>query len=182
MSGPPSFDFGPAGTSLERVGAADCFGRELFVLGLPSLASLSAVELPASRFACVVACDVEGVRRETLLAFARVLISRGAVIVSSWGAGCGELAEAVEEAAAGVGAFDSPDRAIAATVHAGERLDEALDFLFRDALPAPAWDAECRAAVAIAVGHPEWASRMRAWLGAAAEEADEETGEGEEPE
>jgi len=165
MSGPPSLDFGgvPA-PALERVGARDCFGRELFVLGLQDLASLSGAELPASPFACVVACDVEGVRRESLLAFARGLIERGAVIVSAWGAGCDDLAEAVEEAAARSGAFASPERSIAATVHAGERLDEALDFLFRDALPAPAWEAECRAAVAISVGHPEWIARMRAWL------------------
>lgn len=165
MSGPPSLDFGGEATpALERVGARDCFGRELFVLALQDFASLSGAELPASRFACVVACDADAVRRESLLAFARGLIERGAVIVSAWGAGCDDLAQAVEEAAARAGAFDSPERSIAATVHAGERLDEALDYLFRDALPAPAWEADCRAAVAISVGHPEWIARMRAWL------------------
>jgi hypothetical protein len=127
---------------------------------------------PTSRFVLFIAADALGPGDSEMHSAATNLLQAGASYVCCWGPGCERLHDAFDTAALPFQAA-SDDDVIMTTWHDDESLEEAVWFAVHNAWPTPAYERDTRAVVAVAVGAPQWASRINDYLQAGAPFPDE---------
>src|SRR5436190_13074220 len=84
---------------IEFLGTNDVNDRSLFLLDIPSMDAIPAhIELGSRYFACFIDANAQAIPNEIMLSAARVLIRNGAAYVSTWGEGCENVHDIVDEA------------------------------------------------------------------------------------
>lgn len=146
----------------ELVEGPGAWGRKLFFAQISGLADwpISIVE-PEGHFVLFVAADVTDAPDADLEAFARKLVTQGAVYTCAWGPGCRRLHHSFDAADIALNPESDADHVILTTDHADESLDEALWEALFSAWPAATYESTCNSLLAIAVASDEWASAIR---------------------
>jgi hypothetical protein len=144
------------------VGYDTATDRELFLLELDRLEELtSPLALPARHFACLLVLDGRRVGAGDLHRCAATLLAKGAVHLSVWGPGCGQIRSLLDDAVL----FSETEATEASIVftedHEGEPLEDALVHLLERSQPAARYVESCRAALVVAVNAPGWALACR---------------------
>jgi hypothetical protein len=149
---------------VERVGHHELFNRDLFVLEVADSGDIPEVlALPCPYFACLLVWDARHVSDETIESVAYKLLRAGCVYICCWGPDCSRVHIYFDIADLDL----HPDGTWAiSTWHENEPLSEALFFLLQCTGPNDVFFKDCRAAIGITVGKPEWAAEVLAALSA----------------
>ncbi len=133
----------------------DAAERDLYFTAAAGIATAPIAFPWSSRhFVVLLAMDATAASEDTLAAYCESLVLRGCSYLCAWGPGC----ERVHDI------FDSQcfhtESVIMSTWHADEPLDDTLWFFLRTTWTDHAYFDSTRAAIAISVGSPEWASHI----------------------
>ena len=83
----------------ESLGNDKVTGRELYLLGVPSLESLpERLTLATEHFVCLLASDASQLSTKLVFRAAEQLLASGAVYICSWGPGCERVHDLFDEA------------------------------------------------------------------------------------
>jgi hypothetical protein len=141
--------------------------RRLFSLALPSAGRIpSDLDLQSRNFVCLLAWDARHVSADSVSAFVTPLLRGGASYLVCWGPGCERVHDVIDQMVSRPGNdFGVPNEScIMTTWHDSEPLDEAIWFFLVSAWPDDHYVESTRAALAISVGSPEWASAISSAL------------------
>ena len=147
----------------EKLGHDDVSGRDLFLLSIsrpedfPHVTSLS-----TPRFVCLLAWDASAAGVEQISALARRLLDAGAVYICAWGPDCERVHDIIDEEDLGPHPAATADSVVMTTWHAGESLDDALQFVLTGTVPDAAYSEGCGSTLAVAIGSAQWAEQIRA--------------------
>ena len=148
---------------IESLGNDKVTGRDLYLLGVPSLESLpERLTLATEHCVCLLASDASQLSTKLVFRAAEQLLAFGAVYICSWGPGCERVHDLFDEAVVGDGSGPSESPSIMTTWHETETLEEALWFALDAAAPADCFAKSCKSLVAISVASAEWSSIIRA--------------------
>jgi len=118
-------------------------------------------------FVLFLAWDARDTPDEEILLVARQLVRAGLAYIVAWGPDCERVHDLFDQ----VDIEQNPesnvpetDTVIMSTWHDSESLEEALWFAIYSAYPTGLYETTWRATIAAAVGSPEWASTMHAYL------------------
>ena len=175
--------------TIEKFGKHPLTRRTMHLLEIDSLEDWpEEIDLKAKHFVLFLACDAEDLAAEDLAAFAGKALDQGMVYLSTWGGDAERVHDVFEEADAEKNPDSTADDVVLSEWHEGEPLAEALRFAVSSAAPAMEYEKTCKATLAVSVGNPAWAERIRGWmddpetLETAVEDGEEETPEDEEKE
>jgi hypothetical protein len=141
--------------------------REFSVIDLADLKWPTTLNLPPKRFRLFVAADVTELSADVLADFAWAALCSGMVYFCAWGRGCERFHDIVDEVIAydclGERKFTGPTGkdTVMRTWHDDETLEEALDFFITLALPTEGLIPNSNYRVAICVGNPAWATKVK---------------------
>ncbi len=144
--------------TLEHLGREETSERNLLLIDADRADDIP-LELPdTDRFVCLLAWDASGEGDDTVRDLARRLLEAGCVYVCCWGPDCSRVHDLFDEA----DVERAPDGPFAmSTWHEKESLAETLWFMLFNTYPDAAFFDECRSAVGISVGSPDWANEIR---------------------
>ncbi len=129
--------------------------RELYFTAVADVSSLpQSYSFPSRHFAALLVGDTTGVDPQSLGELSRRLLQSGCSYFCSWGPGCERAHDCFDAEC-----LFAPS-VIMTTWHADERLDDALWYFLRTTFPDDAYFDTTRSALAIVVGHPEWAEQV----------------------
>lgn len=151
--------------SVEKFGKHPVTQRTMLFLELDSLEDWpEELELRSRHFILFLACDASDSEDDDLTGFARKVIEQGMVYLSTWGSDAERVHDVFDEVDAEVNPDSTPDSVILSEWHEDEPLAEALRFSLATASPAHDFEDSCRATLAVSVGNPDWAEKIRKWL------------------
>ncbi len=145
---------------IEKIGR-DRGRRALCLLELDEVGDLpEGLDLPSSRFVLLLAWDATDAPVATIAGLAEAVLRQGAVYVCCWGPDCERVHDIVDECDLERNP-DDEDLWVMTTWHADESLDDALWFALFTARPPAPLDRDCRALLALTIGRPDAAARIR---------------------
>jgi hypothetical protein len=138
--------------------------RQLFSLRVetPAEAQGALRALPARRFVLFLAWDARNASDETVLQLARALVIDGLAYLVAWGPDCERIHDLFDVIDAEKNM--ETDTVIMTTWHSKESLEEALWFALFSAWPAPPYDQDCSATVAVAIANSSWGDAIERYL------------------
>jgi hypothetical protein len=122
-----------------------------------------------SYFLLLLALDAESVPRAELRHFTKMVLASGLIYLCAWGPGCEFVHDwfdeeiVYQEVVTGEREESDLDTLVMTTWHNNQSLEEAAEYFRVVAEPADGY-ASCDLWLAAAVGHPDWATRLRAAL------------------
>lgn len=140
--------------------------REVFLLSLPSIGHPYDLR-PASvqPFVCLLAMDATGIEAALTSPLQRFLLDEGCVYFCTWGPDCERIHDLMDEEIVGFGFPKPGEGAVITTAHAGDTLEQAIDFLLDLANPdrdlAPDG---CRAALIITAASGSISTQASSWI------------------
>jgi hypothetical protein len=141
--------------------------RRLFSLRVPTTDALPEdLGLPPGNFACLLAWDATGLSAEAISEFVGPLLRAGASYFVCWGPDCERVHDIIDEIVSHPdNEFGVPESScIMTSWHHAEPLREALWFFLVNSWPDEHYQDSTRAALAISVASPSWASEVEAAL------------------
>jgi hypothetical protein len=145
----------------ELVGHDATRDRDLYVLEVDSPSEVPAtLPLSSSHFVCLVAANAHALSDGEVHRLASQLLRSGAVTLCTWGPGCGRVHDLFEDAVL----FHEPsqlDETHVTTTPHEEHLEDALCFFLERTWPADAYVDSCRSSLALVLGMPREAARIR---------------------
>ena len=149
-------------TDPELVGYDDTHERKLYVLSVANPGELpQTIRLASRRFACLVAWNADNVSNSDIAAVAHVLLNSGAVYLSVWGKECERVHDIIDEVSVGPCPPPVLEKVVMTTWHADEPLDEAIWHSLHCSWPDQAYEQGCDATLALSIGLPDAAQRIR---------------------
>jgi hypothetical protein len=149
-------------TQLEHLGRNDVSGRELFLLGVPSVSDIpEELNLESKYFGVLLAFDARGVDDALILDLARSLAASGMRFFCSWGSDCERVHDLFDSAVFEYDVDQTDESVIMTTWLDDPSLDEALWESLYVSFPASDYWEECRAQVAITIGNQAWAEQVK---------------------
>ena len=149
-------------SSPQRVGRDDEFGRDLFVLELPTAHDLpDHLKLASPKFACLLAWDATDVTGEDISIIARKLLQAGAVYLCVWGPDCERVHDIIDDEQVAADPNETDDNVVMTTWHSKEPLSEAIFFALENSEAARDYTDDCRSTIGISIGSTAWAKEIR---------------------
>ncbi len=140
---------------MTNIGRDAVMERELFAIAVSDFGALpSSFTFPSQHFAALLVADTTNEPVATLSTFAETLLRSGCSFFCAWGPGCERAHDIFDECCQ-----DTPS-VIMTTWHSDEPLDEALWYFLRVAFPDDAYSDTTRSALAVTVGHSDWAAQV----------------------
>lgn len=152
---------------IEKLSADPETERELHFLELDDPSQLPMeISLSTRHFACFVAWEADDVQVEDVMRIAEILLSAGGAVFGCWGSGCRRIQEIIDEIDSDpFREKDVPDDAVIMTSwHEDESLEDALWFFLNESTPDTHFEETLGSSLAISIGAPESAAKIRAAL------------------
>jgi hypothetical protein len=135
-------------------------GRDLYLLELRTWEDWPGeLHLLSERFCLLVAGNARGEDPQAIRAFASKALTAGCVYACAWGPGCELVHDTFDST------FNETENSsgpvVMTTWHEDESLEQALNFLMRDAWPSDIWIGSCRASVVAVIANDGWAAEVR---------------------
>lgn len=141
-------------------------GRQLYLLPVGALSEIPAAvsELAAKHFVLFLALDARNVPDAHMLPVARRLLEMGLAYLVAWGPDCERVHDRFDDAEIENELKQDSGSVVMTTWHDKDSLEEALWFALFSAYPAPPYDEDCSAVVAVAVANPDWQDTIHRYL------------------
>jgi hypothetical protein len=151
--------------AVERFGRHPITGRTMLLLEIDALEDWpEELVLKSPHFVLFLACDAQDVADEDLAAVAGKALEQGMVYLSAWGGDSERVHDVFEATDAEFHPDSTADDVVLSEWHEDEPLAEALRFAVAQASPAADHEKTCKVTLAVSVGNPDWAERIRKWL------------------
>ena len=148
--------------AIELVGRDEAWGRDLFVVSIPTATSLPhELRLTTPWFVCLLAWNARGASVGEISALAQRLLDAGAVYVCTWGQDCEPVHDIFDEERDRRSGADAGSAVVMTTWHDNESLADVLGFVLAAAIPDDAYARECGSTLAVSIGSTQWADEMR---------------------
>lgn len=146
-------------TAMEPIGR-DLIGRDLFFANVATPAAVRDLALPPPHFVTLLVWNAEGQSTETVAVVLEELFARGSSYLCAWGSDCERVHDIADETDAYPSSLASPADAVRmTTLHAGEELDEAIDFLLRRTEPSAFYASSTKASLVLCIGPEDLAAK-----------------------
>jgi hypothetical protein len=107
----------------------------------------------------LVAGNAQGDDQQAIRTFASKAIAAGCVYACAWGQGCELVHDTFDSTFNEMENSGGP--VVMTTWHEDESLEQALNFLMRDAWPSDIWIGSCRASVVAVIANDGWTGEVR---------------------
>lgn len=144
--------------------------KQFAVINLDELRWPPKLQFPSPRFRLFVAANVEDESTQAIVDFAFAALNRGMVYFCSWGRGCERFHDIVDQVILeddmGEQKFAGPRAGdvVMTTWHDRDKLEEALDFFVKFAVPTDGLTTDSDFRLVICVNNVDWATGVNRFL------------------
>ena len=151
---------------IDKIGT-DTAGRQFALIDIPSFGEWQSIPFEWLQSFCLfLACDAEAIDTAVSSDMARNVIERGCAAVCTWGFGCEQLHDVFDEefVALELRGGKPFKGTLMTTWHAGDSLEDALDYFVNVAVLDEKYAPSPRVWLAVSVGSVSQAAQMRSIL------------------